>query len=491
LSSARVRYALLFALGALLSGVTILWGINPNDEGLVLQAAARISDGQLPYRDFYANYAPGQYFLVGGLDVVFGPSLLSWRVVRVLLDAGVAVLAYALARRDAPEPLALGAWLAVAAAMAYPSIPSPNPPAIALGLGALLLARRSAAGAGALAGVAVAFRVDVGLAAALGAVIAALAAGSRRDALLAAGTAAAVGAALLAPVVLASPGDFWQQTIGFAFDEQSLQRLPLPGAWEGGFEPNKILQHYYPYVLLGGLGLWAVVAWRVRVPLRAWAPVPLALAGVGYLLARADEFHLIPLAAVLPVLLATGASRARAAGRSAPAAALLVVLALIALQGLDRKRVQALSPPELAALELDVADGVRAPVEEARALNALVPYVRARVPEGRPVFVANPRYDLVKVGNPLVYVLAGRPNPTRYDVMQPGVVTTAPVQREMVRDLERARPALVIRWLNPVAAEPEPNGAGRSSGVRILDRYLAARYVEEGRFGDYAVLRRR
>ena len=53
--------------------MTILWGINPHDEGLVLQAGARIADGQLPYRDFYANYGPGQYFLVGGLDALFGP----------------------------------------------------------------------------------------------------------------------------------------------------------------------------------------------------------------------------------------------------------------------------------------------------------------------------------------------------------------------------------------------------------------------------------
>ena len=34
----------------------------------MLQAAERVADGQLPYRDFYANYGPGQYYLVGGLD---------------------------------------------------------------------------------------------------------------------------------------------------------------------------------------------------------------------------------------------------------------------------------------------------------------------------------------------------------------------------------------------------------------------------------------
>jgi hypothetical protein len=117
--------------------------------------------------------------------------------------------------------------------------------------------------------------------------------------------------------------------------------------------------------------------------------------------------------------------------------------------------------------------------------------VRSRVPPGDPVFVANPRFDLVRVGNPLVYVLVGRPNPTRYDVMQPGVVTTAPVQREIIGDLERSRPLLVIRWLSPLADQREDNGAGRSSGVHLLDRYLARAYVPQRRFGDYLVLGRR
>ena len=478
------RLALLFGLGALLSGLTILEGINPHDEGIVLQAASRVADGQLPYRDFYANYGPGQYYVLGALDAVFGPSLLAWRVVRVALDALVGVLAYALVRREAPAPFALGAWVAVVAVMAHPTLPHPNAAALALAFGALLLARRSPAGAGVLAGLAFAFRFDLGVAAAVGVALAL--ADRRRGPALAAATATA--AVLVAPFALAAPGDFWDQTVGFALDEQSLQRLPLPGAYDGAFEPNKILSFYLPYVLIGGLALWLVIAAATRTPVRLWAAFPLALAGLGYLLARADEFHLVPLAAVVPVLLAGEAARQWLAGRTPVALALALPLVLVAVHGLDRNRVELVSGPPLDRIHLDVADGVRAPREEARALEQLVHYVRERVPPGRPVFVANPRHDLVRAGNPLVYVLAGRPNPTRYDVMQPGVVTTDEVQREIVRDLRSSPTGLVVRWLSPVASEAEPNGAGRSSGVRILDRELARRYIEVERFGDYAVL---
>ncbi len=295
----------------------------------------------------------------------------------------------------------------------------------------------------------------------------------------------------MAPFLIAAPAELWDQTIGFALDEQSLQRLPLPGAYDGAFEPNKILSFYLPYVLIGGLALWLVVAAATRAPVRLWAALPLAVAGLGYLLARADEFHLVPLAAVLPVLLAGGAAREWLAGRRPAALALALPLVLVALHGLDTQRRELVSGPPLDRLHLDVADGVKGPREEARALEQLVQSVHERVPAGRPIFAANPRHDLVRVGNPLVYVLAGRPNPTRYDVMQPGVVTTAEVQREIVRDLRRSRTGLVVRWLSPVAAQAEPNGAGRSSGVRILDRELARRYIEIERFGDYAVLRLR
>jgi hypothetical protein len=95
----------------------------------------------------------------------------------------------------------------------------------------------------------------------------------------------------------------------------------------------------------------------------------------------------------------------------------------------------------------------------------------------------------VRVGDPILYVLMDRADATRYDVMQPGVVTTAAVQREIVRALARTR--VVVRWLAPAASAPEDDGAGRSSGVHILDRFLAGRFRRAARFGPYEVLARR
>jgi hypothetical protein len=469
----------LLALGAAaLSAFTILRGYGPHDEGLMLAWARRIADGQWPYRDFWANYTPGQPVVLAGLVKLFGPSLLWWRIVRVAIDATVSVLAFVYVRRRAGTGWALGAWVAVAGAMAWPTGPGPNPPALGLALGALLAARRAPVAAGALAGLAIAFRPEIGVAAAIGAALEARRPGAARV-----GAAAAIVAVLaLAPFAIVGGGDMADQVLGFA-SVQDLQRLPFPLGYDGGFDLNKLLEFYLPAILVAGTVLWAVWALVRR---EGSALAPLVAVGLAYLLARTDEFHLVPLSVVLAIALACAAGRES----SAPLrAALGVALALVALHGLERRVGQARHPPALATIPAEAADGVRTAPADAAALRALIPYVRARTPGSAPVLVAPPRYDRVRVGDPMLNVLLDRPNPTRYDVVQSGIVTTAKVQREMARDLPAA--PVVVRWLAGRAREREPNGSARSSGVFVLDRAIARGYRPAARFGDYLVLVRR
>ena len=482
------RQLALVALAAALGGFTIRRGIGPHDEGLMLEAGARIARGQLPYRDFWTNYPPGQWLVIAGLDKVFGASLLSWRILRVVLDAVVTLLAYRLARREAPERFALTVAVAVAGAMAFPLGAGPNAAALALALGAALAARRAPVWAGVLAGLSILFRIEIGLAA-VAAVALTAPRGRRGRAALAGGL---TGAVALAPFFAAAPGAMLSDTFGF-WAKQDLQRLPFPLDFDGPLRPSKLIEFYLPLILLVSLGAWAVAAVRrartgPRLTPAALALVPLAVVGAAYLLARTDEFHLLPLAAVAPLLLGTMA----AGERWGPLRlVLLLLLVLILAHGLDRQLGQALHPPALADVPGPAGDGVQTSPADARALTGLTADVRALLRPGEPLFVANPRHDLVRVGDPLLYVILDHPNPTRYDVMQPGVVTTAPVQREIVRELQRSHTRVVVRWLDPTASRPEPNGAGRSSGVHVLDRFLASAFRPQARFGYYAVLVRR
>ena len=356
-----------------------------------------------------------------------------------------------------------------------------------------------------LAGIACLFRLEIGIAAIIGVTMEAPIGARARAAAIGTGCAVVV----LAPFILASPGAMWHDTLGF-YGIQGLQRLPFPLGFHGPLRPSKLIEFYIPLILVIGLAMWAIAtAMRAgpRPPVYARAAlgggitatmhrparidpaslslVPLALVGLAYLIGRTDVFHLIPLAAVLPILLTQAAAAARIA---AVRIALLCALGLIVLHGLDRRAGQLLHPPSLAAVPGPAGDGVKTETADAGALGSLERSIHMLLAPGEPIFVANPRHDRVTAGDPLLYVILGHPNPTRYDVMQPGLVTTASVQRQIVDSLRRSRTKVVIRWLDPRAEAIEPNGSARSSGVHILDRYLAAAYRPYARFGVYQVL---
>jgi hypothetical protein len=205
---------------------------------------------------------------------------------------------------------------------------------------------------------------------------------------------------------------------------------------------------------------------------------------------RPDIFHTAPLAVLVAVLgaWALAAVPRRLLARIATA---FVVLALgyALVEGADRFLHNVFD--ESVALDIAAADGVRVTPSQAPPLEQTVRYVQSRVPPGDPFYVMTKRADLVTSGHPLLYVLAERPNPTRYDIAAPGVVTSAPVQREIIESLEQAGRPLVVRWVDELTAAPEPNRAGESSGVTLLDDYLEREYRETQRFGDFVILERR
>lgn len=512
----RALAALLFAGAALISGITILEGIQVNDEGLMLQAAARVAGGQVPYTDFWWFYPPGQPYLLGFLWQVFGPSLLTWRILRLLCDAAVATLAWALARRGgASHPVAIGTWLAAALAMAYPTGPHPFPLTLALCLGSLLLMDRRPALAGGLAGLAALWRIEFAAYLGVGVLLAhAIRPVPRREqaeaAALFAGTALAVALVLYLPVVVAAGlGDAFDLLIRYPVqDFARYQSLPFPVSYDGvlntssigGFlddSAESLLLFYLPLVLMVGLA-GAVAALGLRWTRERWWQVATGMFAIGmahYLVTRPDVFHTAPLAVMVAVVGAWAvAERGHEPRRGGVLRAVAVASAAFAVgyavvEGLDRRWLELRA--DRSELRLPVADGVRVATSERVPLERAVNWVRAHTRPREPIYVATRRSDLVTSGAPILYVLADRPNATRYDIAAPGVITSVPVQEEIVRDLEANGVRTVIRWTDPLSAAREPNRAGESTGVTILDDYLESTYRPVARYADYVLLRRR
>jgi len=69
------------------------------DEGIVLQGAQRILQGQVLYRDFFSFFTPGSYYWMALLFKIFGSSILVGRAALIVYGGLFSVLTYLLARR--------------------------------------------------------------------------------------------------------------------------------------------------------------------------------------------------------------------------------------------------------------------------------------------------------------------------------------------------------------------------------------------------------
>lgn len=106
------------------------------------------------------------------------------------------------------------------------------------------------------------------------------------------------------------------------------------------------------------------------------------------------------------------------------------------------------------------------------------------------IYVGLARHDRVFANDAMFYFLAQRPSATRYHELHPGVTNTLPVQQEMVADLERHQVRYVV-LTDMFEGANEPNDSARSTGVTLLDEYLAERYRTANVIGPYRILVRR
>ncbi|HEY0583722.1 MAG TPA: hypothetical protein VGE94_16180, partial [Chloroflexota bacterium] len=115
------------------------------------------------------------------------------------------------------------------------------------------------------------------------------------------------------------------------------------------------------------------------------------------------------------------------------------------------------------------------PATTATEMAALTADIRQNTSKGEPIFV----YPTA----PLVYVLAERPNPTRFDHLNPGAASAADIQ-QVLTDLDAANVQVVVvsDFWRTVWGPPGANAP--------LEAYIDAHFAPVARYGGYRLLTR-
>jgi hypothetical protein len=241
------------------------------------------------------------------------------------------------------------------------------------------------------------------------------------------------------------------------------------------------------------LAIVAAIAWCLKASsdLTRWRLGWLTIGGAVMFLAEYPRIDAIHLAWSSPLALGAGAVMLDrlhlrlgerwqlGAWSKAVLAIALVLVPLATTLPMVIERAQALlDPPDHTSLStftpitgLSGVRGVLANQYDQATLVAATRYAREITQPGEPIFV----YP----SSPLIYVMADRPNPTRFAHLYPGAATPDQLQ-QVISTLATVRVAVVngsdMQYWGP-AASNQP-----------LETYLANNYQEVGRFGDYRVL---
>ena len=481
----------------------------------------RVLAGEVPYRDFWTIYAPGQFYLLAGLFALFGEQWIVSPIAASTLLAG-AVGAFFVALRRAGAPVvwaALGTALLASAIAATPYGRSCSSYPGALFF--LLLAWAAALAPphhrapwriGLWLGLAALFKHDVAAYSALGIALYLLleARGRGEEGLRGLGRVARVATAALlvfAPPMLllaaVAGSDLWNDLVAFPLGDFPASRpeaLPLwPAAAFDGALPLRTralagadsLAFWLPAcAALLALGL----AWR-RPRARPLVAAAL-LTFLGHQMGSRVQIntHYVSWTVFAGLALWPALASASVRWRVAALAVGLVLGGAHGLVPFVRHVIE--EPRHTAPSPLPRAAGMSILPSDVAIWRTLDEAVREHVPEAGRLFVGEHRHDALLTSPTRMYFLLGRLPAVRYHELHPAVVDTAPVQREMVEDLARHATPLVIlrtssadarldRWRDQLATSVPGVGA------TLFDEVLRDAFEPIFEEGGWEVRRRR
>ena len=77
---------------------------------VILVGAERILNGQIPYKDFFSMYTPGQYYALAAVFKVFGISVINERIYDIVIKSLLSLVVFLIIRLLSSNKYALIGW---------------------------------------------------------------------------------------------------------------------------------------------------------------------------------------------------------------------------------------------------------------------------------------------------------------------------------------------------------------------------------------------
>jgi hypothetical protein len=524
------------------------YAIGLYDEGLVLYGSVRVLHGDFPYRDFWTMYGPGQFALFATAFRLFGIYALWERVIYVLTNlvtlASFFYLAATLTRRLGLALFATAVALGVIAGTTDGSYAFPMYEALALVMAAIVFLtifwqrgdRRWLLLSGLMTGLVVLFRHDMGLYTAIALCVA--------NSYFRLSSDNAPRAERLRSLVKETLWFFFMiaiivlPVVMFLFKHVPLhdivysllyvpariypkvRNLPFPNVLEMVPVVRRLIP---PDKLMGRAKLLPLIT--VYVPIAA-----VITTIVCFLSQRRKDLERWKISAFFLLALIAALMFIKGFVRASPhhmtpaiVPSVLLFFGLLSLWPVLMKRGQivlALSSLfvlmcVLGPIKISLQQGVttlhrlrpqdpnsfaqtcrnRPGLERVRCLTVppdttdAVLYVEQHTTPDQKIYVGAGRHDKLFANDISFYFLSERESATKWHDLHPGVETTAPIQQEMIAQLNSNHAIYVVRdsYLDNVR---EPNDGQFSGGVFALDHYIDANYKPEKSIGTMLILRR-
>lgn len=534
------EFALIFLVTCILLFLGMCRRPGIYDEGLVLTAAMRVAAGQIPHRDFYANYGPAQFYILAGLFKIFGESILVERLFDLFIKGLLVVSVYAIVLSYCRRSVAaITSAITVLWLFVFNVITgTPVVPVCLLNLAGVAsvlpvfqgrVSTRRMFAAGALAGIAALFRYDTGMALlVVQACTIAAATYLKNESSKLRAFAFTFATCLLGFLVVTLPIALYYLSVApihpFVHDiilypskyYHRGRNLPFPGISRGRVGNLEI---YLPIAAIS-ISLYVAVAanFRGRGDARlnfqdrseeqrwhgfliAFGLLSLFMYFKGFVRLELSQMYLC----IVPSLLLTAVLF-----QNISAFSHILRFAVMGLVTLSALAVTSSTKHELGNIFVydSIPDGI---VSSSRTSAEIGNWCKSKNPLTRGVcflpeddsirtiefvdshtlpnqrlYVGLAKHDRVFANNNLIYFGASRLPATRWSHFDPGLQNSRGIQAQMAEELEVNSPPYVVLD-SEFESQQEPNDSSKSTGVTLLDDYIRSKYQPVQTFGSMSI----